>query len=175
MSVKLSICICTYQRVLLTVGRKEREDYYIVAGEGDDRARLQNFVNVCGLAERVRLVGALDQAALVDAYPMADLFVMPSGDDPGSDGLRHASAWLRRPRAVGALADGKLGTMASGADFVPGLVPLLATPKPDPLALTDAVRSRFGYTAFSRQFSSILARILRARGRPIAPARTQPA
>jgi phosphatidyl-myo-inositol dimannoside synthase len=185
------------KRVLLTVGRMDaREGYkghdrviaalpqllaaghdivYIVAGEGDDRARLQNLVNVRGLAERVRFVGVLDQAVLVDAYRMADLFVMPSGGEGFGIAFLEAMACgtpalgLAARGAVDALADGELGTMASGADFVPVLVRLLATPKPDPLALADAVRSRFGYAAFSRQVSSILARILRARGRPIGP------
>jgi len=191
------------KRVLLTVGRMDaREGYkghdrviaalpqllaaghdivYIVAGEGDDRARLQNLANERGLAERVRFVGVLDQAVLVDAYRMADLFVMPSSGEGFGIAFLEAMACgtpalgLAARGAVDALADGEFGTMASDADFAPVLARLLATPKPDPLALTDAVRSRFGYAAFSSQVSNILARFLRASAGPSAPARTQAA
>jgi phosphatidylinositol alpha-1,6-mannosyltransferase len=191
------------KRVLLTVGRMDaREGYkghdrviaalpqllaagddvvYIVAGEGDDRVRLQNLANERGLAERVRFVGALDHAVLVDAYRMADLFVMPSSGEGFGIAFLEAMACgtpalgLAAGGAVDALADGEFGAMASEAEFVPVLARLLATPKPDPLALADAVRSRFGYAAFSSQVSNILARILRASAGPSAPARTQAA
>jgi phosphatidyl-myo-inositol dimannoside synthase len=191
------------KRVLLTVGRMDaREGYkghdrviaalpqllaaghdivYIVAGEGDDRARLQNLANERGLAERVRFVGVLDQAVLVDAYRMADLFVMPSSGEGFGIAFLEAVACgtpalgLAARGAVDALADGEFGTLASDADFAPVLARLLATPKPDPLALADAVRSRFGYAAFSSQVSNILARFLRASAGPSAPACTQAA
>jgi phosphatidylinositol alpha-1,6-mannosyltransferase len=189
--------------VLLTVGRMDaREGYkghdrviaalpqllaaghdivYIVAGEGDDRARLQNLANERGVAERVRFVGALDEAVLVDAYRMADLFAMPSSGEGFGIAFLEAMACgtptlgLAAGGAVDALADGELGTMASETEFAPVLARLLATPKPDPLAMAGAVRSRFGYAAFSSQVSNILARILRASAGPSAPARTQAA
>ena len=71
---------------------------------------------------------------------------------------------------VDALADGELGTLASEAEFAPMLARLLVTPKPDPQALAAAVRSRFGYAAFSRQVRDILAPVLRDNAEPTAPA-----
>lgn len=191
------------KRVLLTVGRMDaREGYkghdrviaalpqlltaghevvYVVAGEGDDRARLQDLAAAQGLTKRVRFVGVLDHAVLVDAYRMADLFVMPSSGEGFGIAFLEAMACgtpalgLAARGAVDALADGEFGTMASDVDFVSVLARLLATPKSDPLALADAVRSRFGCAAFSSQVSNILTRILRTRARPSAPARTQAA
>jgi phosphatidylinositol alpha-1,6-mannosyltransferase len=76
---------------------------------------------------------------------------------------------------VDAPADGEFGMMASETEFAAMLGRLLATPKPDPHALAAAVRSRFGYAAFSSQVSNIRARILRASAGPSAPARTRAA
>jgi phosphatidylinositol alpha-1,6-mannosyltransferase len=182
------------KRVLLTVGRMDaREGYkghdrviaalpqllaaghdivYAVVGDGDDRARLQNITAERGVAERVRFVGVLGQDALTDAYRMADLFVMPSSGEGFGIAFLEAMACgtpalgLSAGGAVDALADGELGTLASEAEFASGLARLLVTPKPDPQALAAAVRSRFGYAAFSRQVPNILAHVLRDSAEP---------
>ena len=183
-------------RVLLTVGRMDAREGYkghdrviaalpqlLAAGhdivyivEGDDRARLQNLANERGLAERVRFVGVLDQAVLVDAYRMADLFVMPSSGEGFGIAFLEAMACgtpalgLATGGAVDALADGEFGTLASETEFAPMLAELLGNPKRDPQALAAAVRSRFGYAAFSRQVRDILAPVLRDNAEPTAPA-----
>ena len=51
---------------------------YVVIGDGDDRSRLIEVARGLGVAERVRFVGFVAPAMLVEAYRMADLFVMPS-------------------------------------------------------------------------------------------------
>jgi glycosyltransferase involved in cell wall biosynthesis len=38
----------------------------VIAGEGDDRARLEQLITSLGLRERVQLVGRLDDAGLLD-------------------------------------------------------------------------------------------------------------
>jgi phosphatidylinositol alpha-1,6-mannosyltransferase len=186
------------KRVLLTVGRMDaREGYkghdrviaalpqllaaghdvvYVVAGEGDDRARLQNLAAGRGVAERVRFVGALGRDVLVDAYRMADLFVMPSSGEGFGIAFLEAVACgtpalgLGAGGAVDALADGEFGTMASETEFAPVLARLLTLPKQYPHALAAAVQSRFGYAAFSRQVANIFARLLRASAKPRVPA-----
>ena len=143
--------------MLLTVGRMDaREGYkghdrviaalpqllaaghdivYVVVGEGDDRARLQNLADERGVAERVRFVGVLGQDVLVDAYRMADLFVMPSSGEGFGIAFLEAMACgtpalgLAAGGAVDALADGEFGTMASEAEFAPVLARLLADPQ----------------------------------------------
>jgi phosphatidyl-myo-inositol dimannoside synthase len=178
------------KRVLLTVGRMDAwEGYkghdrviaalpqllaaghdvvYLVAGEGNDLTRLQNLAAERGVAERVRFVGLLNQDVLIEAYRMADLFVMPSTGEGFGIAFLEAMACgtpalgLAAGGAVDPLGDGEFGTIASEAEFAAALGQLLASHKPDPDALAVAVRSRFGYAAFSQQVPNILARILQA-------------
>jgi phosphatidylinositol alpha-1,6-mannosyltransferase len=178
------------KRVLLTVGRMDaRERYkghdrviatlpqllaagqdivYVAAGDGDDRARLQNHAAERGVADRVSFVGVFGQDVLADVYRMADLFVMPSSGEGFGIAFLEAMACgtpalgLAAGGAVDALADGELGTMASEAEFAPVLARLLATRKPDPHALSAAVRARFGRVAFVGQVANIMARTMPA-------------
>jgi len=186
------------KRVLLTVGRMDaREGYkghdrviaalpqllaaghdlvYVVAGEGDDRTRLQRLAAERGVAERVRFVGVLGQDVLVDVYRMADLFVMPSSGEGFDIAFLEAMACgtpalgLAAGGAVDALADGEFGTMASETEFVFVLARLLVTPKSDPQTLAAAVRHRFGHDAFSRRVKDRVAHVLRDSAEPTAPA-----
>jgi phosphatidylinositol alpha-1,6-mannosyltransferase len=186
------------KRVILTVGRMDaREGYkghdrviealpqllaaghdivYVVVGDGDDRARLQSLAAQRAVAERVRFVGTLGQEDLIDAYRMADLFVMPSSGEGFGIAFLEAIACgtpalgLAACGAVDALAEGELGNLASEAKFASVLARLLVTPKPDPQALAVAVRARFGYAVFSRQVRDILMPIMPGNAEPKAPA-----
>jgi phosphatidylinositol alpha-1,6-mannosyltransferase len=157
---------------LLAAGR---DIVYVVVGEGDDRARLQNLAAERGVAERVRFVGAIGEDVLVDAYRMADLFVMPSSGEGFGIAFLEAMACgtpalgLATGGAVDALADGEFGAMTSEAEFAQVLARLLANPKPDPLALAAAVRSRLGRATFATQVSNIMRRIARAAAEPTVP------
>jgi phosphatidyl-myo-inositol dimannoside synthase len=158
--------------LLLAAGR---DIVYVVVGEGDDRTRLQSLAAERGVADHVRFVGVLGQDVLVDAYRMADLFVMPSSGEGFGIAFLEAMACgtpalgFAAGGAVDALADGELGALAPEAEFVSVLARLLVTPKPDPHALAAAVRHRFGY-AFSRRVEDILAPVLRDSAEPTAPA-----
>ena len=57
---------------------ESRDLIYLIAGEGDDRARLESLVAQHGVLDKVRFLGAIDNQALPDLYRAADLFVMPS-------------------------------------------------------------------------------------------------
>lgn len=165
------------KRVLLTVGRiAARERYkghdrviqalpqlvtlghdviYVVVGEGDDVARLKSLATNTGVAARVRFVGAFNRKMLVDAYRMADLFVMPSTGE--GFGIAFLEAMASGTPALGlavagardALADGELGTAVEESDLVGALAKLLAQAKADPLSLAESVRIRFGRVAFA--------------------------
>jgi phosphatidylinositol alpha-1,6-mannosyltransferase len=54
---------------------------YVVAGEGDDVPHLQKLAHEAGVRERVRFVGALSRERLVEAYRLADLFLMLSSGE----------------------------------------------------------------------------------------------
>jgi phosphatidylinositol alpha-1,6-mannosyltransferase len=168
------------KRVLLTVGRlASSERYkghdrvidaipdlvrrgldvvYLIVGEGDDRGRLATLAHDIGVADRVRFLGTLATQELADAYRIADLFVMPSTGE--GFGIVFLEAMVSGTPALGlaaggapdALADGALGTCLSVEDDLPAAIfGLLAAPKPDPIALSQAARDRFGPAAFRAQ------------------------
>jgi phosphatidylinositol alpha-1,6-mannosyltransferase len=176
------------KRVLLTVGRMDaRERYkghdrviralphlvaaghdviYVVVGEGDDVARLEALAIDTGVADRLRFVGAVSRGTLVDAYRMADLFVMPSTGE--GFGIAFIEAMASGTPALGlalagardALADGELGITASEADLAATMTRLLARPKADPNAIAAAVRARFGRGAFAANACGAILRLL---------------
>jgi phosphatidylinositol alpha-1,6-mannosyltransferase len=165
-------------RVLLTVGRLDaRERYkghdrviaaipelvaggndiaYVVIGEGDDHSRLSEVARGVGVAERVRFVGFVAPETLVEAYRMADLFVMPSTGEGFGIAFLEAMACgtpalgLAVGGACDALADGELGTMLGREeDLAIAIDRLLADPPSDAQALAGRTRERFGRDAFT--------------------------
>jgi phosphatidylinositol alpha-1,6-mannosyltransferase len=164
------------KRVLLTVGRMDgRERYkghdrtiralpaliqrwpgvtYVVLGEGDDRARLQALAEAEGVEDHVKFMGPVDEATLIDAYRMADVFVMPSTGE--GFGIAYLEAMACGTPAIGldaagardAFADGRLSLLATESGLLDRLRELLNEPKPDPEALASAVRQRFGKPVF---------------------------
>lgn len=53
----------------------------VVAGDGDDRPRLESRARSLGLAHAVRFVGRVSDAELADLYARCRVFVMPSRDE----------------------------------------------------------------------------------------------
>jgi phosphatidylinositol alpha-1,6-mannosyltransferase len=148
--------------------RRGHDVVYVIVGKGDDRARLEEIARENGVAERVRFLGALDQQRLVAAYRMADLFVMPSTRE--GFGIAYIEAMACGTPALGldaggandALADGELGTLISEENELPDAIArLLVKPKPDPNALSQAVRARFGREVFHAQVRMVLDRLTR--------------
>jgi phosphatidyl-myo-inositol dimannoside synthase len=178
------------KRVLLTVGRLDANQrykghdrvigvlsqvvaqghdvVYVVVGDGADRKRLEALSFKARLAERVRFLGPVDHQRLVEAYRMADLFVMPSIGE--GFGIVYLEAMASGTPALGldavgardALADGELGTIVSEAELPNALARLLATPKKDAQALADAVRARFGHELFAAGAHAAMNRLMEA-------------
>lgn len=120
------------ERVLLTVGRlaaSERykgqdrviEDLpaliaaghdvrYLIAGDGDDRPRLEALAARHGVADRVRFLGAVPADALPDLYRAADLFVMPSTGE--GFGIAYLEAMACGTPAVGLRVKGDADALA---------------------------------------------------------------
>ena len=151
--------------MLLTVGRMDsRERYkghdlviqalpqlvaaghdviYVVLGDGDDVGRLKTIALGLGVADRVRFMGEVGPDILVDAYRMADLFVMPSTGE--GFGIAFIEAMACGTPALGlgvcgardAFGDGELGTMTPEAEL-PAAIARCLKPKPDPNALPNA-------------------------------------
>jgi phosphatidylinositol alpha-1,6-mannosyltransferase len=176
------------KRVLLTVGRmvsserykghdhviavipdlvrRGHDIVYLIIGEGGDSARVEEIARKVGVAERVRFLGAVDQERLVAAYRMADLFLMPSAGE--GFGIAFLEAMASGTPALGfdvagardALVEGELGTLISGEDGLPDAITRLLAKKPDPTALSQAVRARFGREVFQAQVNLALQRLL---------------
>jgi phosphatidyl-myo-inositol dimannoside synthase len=176
------------KRVLLTVGRMDtRERYkghdrviaalpslaalghdavYLVLGEGNDRRRLQAYAHSLGVAGGVHFLGGVVADTLVDAYRMADLFVMPSTGE--GFGIAYLEAMASGTPALGlavagacdALADGELGiAVPEMGDLEAAIATQLAARKPDRRALSTAVRARFGRPAFVARVNTALERL----------------
>jgi phosphatidylinositol alpha-1,6-mannosyltransferase len=176
------------KRVLLTVGRMDSRErykgqdrviaaiadlvesghdvYYLVVGEGSDRARLEALARDAGVSERIRFLGSLGLQSLVETYRIADLFVMPSTGE--GFGLAFLEAMASGTRAVGldvagsrdALGDGRLGTVVSEAELPDTIARLLDEPKPDPGKLAAATRASFGREAFVASARAALNRLM---------------
>jgi phosphatidylinositol alpha-1,6-mannosyltransferase len=176
------------KRVLLTVGRMASSErykghdhviaaipdlvrrgldvMYLIIGEGDDRTRLEEIARKVGVAERVRFLGAVDQERLVAAYRMADLFLLPSAGE--GFGIAFLEAMASGTPALGfdvagardALVEGELGTLISEEDDLPDAIARFLAKKPDPTALSQAVRARFGRDVLQAQVNLALQRLL---------------
>jgi phosphatidylinositol alpha-1,6-mannosyltransferase len=177
------------QRILLTVGRMDRgERYkgherviaaipalvrhghdvvYAVAGDGDDRPRLEVLARESGAADRVRFLGAISKKALAEAYRGADLFVMPSTGE--GFGIAYLEAMASGTRALGLdaggardpLAASALGTVApASVDLAETIAHLLDRPQRDVDRLAADVRTRFGRAAFRDRVRLALDRVL---------------
>lgn len=178
------------KRVLLTVGRMDsREKYkghdrvigllprliaegydvaYVIVGDGDDVARLKSSAVEAGIEDHVRFVGTVDSATLVDAYRLADLFVMPSTGE--GFGIAFLEAMASGTPALGlaiagardALADGKLGATTTEAELVAAIISLLSGPKPDPTRLSKMVHDRFGTAVFAPGAQAAFTRLVQS-------------
>jgi phosphatidylinositol alpha-1,6-mannosyltransferase len=148
---------------------------YVIAGDGDDRGRLEALARAQGVAELVRFVGEVAEAELVDHYRMADLFVMPSTGE--GFGIVFLEAMACGVPAIGGDLDGSvdpLSASALGLAVPPAQVGLaiartLATPprKEQPCALAE----RFGERAFAARLAALLAalRPVRRRAHALEP------
>jgi phosphatidylinositol alpha-1,6-mannosyltransferase len=138
---------------------------YAIVGEGDDRARLQLLADQAGVVDRVRFMGALDAATLIDAYRMADLFVMPSTGEGFGIVFLEAMACgtpalgLAVGGAVDVLVESGLGNAVTEHDFISALEHALDQRKPDTAALASAVVRRFGRAPFQAGVKAALSRL----------------
>lgn len=172
------------KRILLTVARMDsRERYkghervigllpslpgdvvYVVLGEGNDMERVQAVAREAGVADRVILKGSVDRDTLVEAYRLADIYVMPSTGE--GFGIAFLEAMASGTPALGlavagasdALCDGALGVATSEADFAAALAQQLAVGRPNPGGLSAAVTARFGRSVFADRVHSAIDRL----------------
>jgi len=100
---------------------------YVVAGDGPYRTALEAETARLGVADRVAFLGAVDDAALREAYAQAWCFAMPArsvGDDTEGFGIVYLEAAMAGLPSVGgretgaedAIVDGHTGLLTDGND-----------------------------------------------------------
>lgn len=140
----------------------------LIAGAGRERARLQELIEERGVGNRVRLLGAVDHAAMPNLMAAADVFVHAAS----SEGL--ANVWVEALASgtpvvtsrVGGAAEvidrpeaGRLIDEASPEKLADAISELLASP-PDPAAVRAAAL-RFDWSANTDALYRHLARVAR--------------
>jgi phosphatidyl-myo-inositol dimannoside synthase len=166
------------EQVLLSVGRLDaRERYkghelviellagfvtegrnisYLIAGEGDDRPRLEALARNRNIANHVRFLGAVEEDRLPELYRAADVFILPSTGEGFGIVFLEAMACgttvlgLDIAGAKDALADGQLGIVASRNDLLSQTKRALEVARGvDATQVERAARGRFGRSLFA--------------------------
>lgn len=163
-----------HDRVISTMPAILAQGYdlmYLIAGDGDDRHRLEQLAREYGVEDRVQFLGALAADQLVEAYRAADVFVMPSTGE--GFGISYLEAMACGTPALGlaaggardALGDGTLGMMVEERDLCEGITRLLSAPPLRGDALAAAVQARFGPAKFQNAVDAVLMRLCDDAGR----------
>jgi phosphatidylinositol alpha-1,6-mannosyltransferase len=137
---------------------------HVVAGDGDDRARLEKRAVELAGPGVVRFLGYVPEHELPELYRLADLYVMPSTQEGfGIVFLEAAACGLRVVGGIGggsddAVADQRVGVLVDpndGAGLTEAIVRLLGQGKADQAAVEPYRRRHFAAAA-----QALMARLL---------------
>jgi len=87
--------------------------FYVIVGDGDDRAGLEALAVMMGVAKHVRFVGSVPDERLTSYYRAADVFVLPSGRE--GFGIVFLEAMYQERPCVGGSAGGTPEVITEGA------------------------------------------------------------
>ncbi|MFC7335304.1 glycosyltransferase [Rhodocista pekingensis] len=141
-----------------------------IAGKGPEEDRLRRLAAELGLAERVRLLGALPHAAMPGAYNAADALVLASASEGCANVLLEAMACGTPVIASDVGGASELVITPAAGSLLPDRTPaaiaaaaraLLAAPPPR--AATRAHAERFGWEATTAGQLALFRRILAGR------------
>lgn len=150
--------------------KRAPDAFYVIVGEGDDRARLQNLVKSAGLDEKVKLTGAVSSESLPSYYQACDVFVLPSLKE--GFGIVFLEAMYHSKTCVGARAggspevieEGETGLLAEPDDVTSLASCLSRILQGDSLRLAMGRRGRerleqkFSFAIFRQNLAQILLR-----------------
>lgn len=144
-------------------GPDGRQVVYLIAGNGDDRPRLERLTEDLGVTKQVRFLGKVAFEALPNLYRASNLFVLPSSGE--GFGIAFLEAMACGKRALGlaaggapdALGDGELGILVDmQADFPAALQAAIQSGDIDRDARYSIIQERFGQTAFRRRVAQVI-------------------
>jgi phosphatidylinositol alpha-1,6-mannosyltransferase len=156
-------------RALKTLVPNHPNLLFVIAGDGDDRNRLETLAAQEGVGENVRFLGQVPQEDLNALYNAADLFALPSTGE--GFGIVFLEAMAAGTPAVGlaiagakdALADGDLGFCVTEDQFTEALRTILSQIEHAPATarqtLAGEVQQRFGKAVFHGSIHNLLTRI----------------
>src|SRR2546423_822208 len=162
-----------YDKIINTLPRVRRElprVHYLIVGEGDDRARIENLISTLDLRDCVTFAGFVPEAELGDHYNLCDVFAMPSkGEGFGIVYLEALACGKpvlagNRDGSVDALLNGELGTLVN-PDDVSEIANALVTNIPEQqsngaILTADELRSKvtaaYGYDRFREILGKVL-------------------
>lgn len=135
---------------------------YLIAGEGDDRDRLEALARQTGVGEHVRFLGRVPRQDLPGLYRAADLFVLPSTGE--GFGIVYLEAMACGTPAIGlaaggaadALGDGNLGSAVAESDLALAIREALGALTANRAELGAATRARFGRARFQQHVQRLL-------------------
>lgn len=137
---------------------------YVMAGDGNDRDRLEAKADALGVRDRVVFTGRIPEAEKADHYRLADAYVMPSrGEGFGRVFLEAMACGIpvvasRVDGSREAVVEGRLGFMVDPGDpaqVLAGIRAALAAPREVPPGL-----EAFAYPAFVRRVHGLVDGIL---------------
>ncbi len=141
---------------------------YLIAGEGDDRPRLEAKARSLGMTDRVKFTGYIPEAEKADHYRLADAFVMPGrGEGFGfvflealACGIPVVGSTLDGSRE--ALRDGALGILVDPRQPEAIMAGILAALK-RPRGVIPAGLDYFSFENFEKRCHHILHRVVKFR------------
>jgi glycosyltransferase involved in cell wall biosynthesis len=132
---------------------------YVIAGDGNDRARLEDRVRDMGLTDHVVFTGMVPEAEKADHYRLADVYVMPSRGEGFGFVLLEAMACgipsigSTRDGTREAMREGLLGPIVDPLDqqaVVDAVIASLERPRAIPEGL-----DYFAFPAFARRLAAM--------------------
>lgn len=99
---------------LATLIESHPEIVYVIAGDGDDRLRLEKFSKTLLPEGTIRFIGYVEDRELPDLYRAADLFVMPSTGE--GFGIVFLQALACNIPVIATNSDGSVDPLRDGAD-----------------------------------------------------------
>ena len=146
--------------ILPRLAKRMPEIIYLIAGEGDDKTRLQRKAKELGITDRVVFTGMVPEDEKPDLYRLADVYVMPSRGE--GFGIVFLEAMACGVPVVASKVDGSREAVRNGELGLlvdPSKPDEIETAVMDALAQSREVPQGLEYFAFER-FCERLGKIL---------------